>query len=159
MRRVVLHNVGAQSVWLHVRHVGTFVSETILKSRHSSVRWTRARTRKTTSTLLSALRSFLPAIAEAALGMDLEASIAELRCVVGEGPSDSTLRALLARSGGDVAGAANAFFDGSVAEMSESAGGGGSGGSRAGDDVLATLFKTLEDVGRKLAGARRASGR
>ena len=87
----------------------------------------------------------------------MDEATAELRCVVGDGPSEATLRALLARTGGDVAAAANAFFDGSVAEQmaSEPSSGGGGGGSRGGggDDVLATLFKTLEDVGRKLAGA------
>lgn len=80
--------------------------------------------------------------------------LSSLRAVVGDGPSESTLRALLERTAGDVAAAANAFFDGSSAELmaAEPASRSSGGASAAGDDVLATLFKTLEDVGRKLAG-------
>jgi hypothetical protein len=81
--------------------------------------------------------------------------IDDLRSILGEGPSDYTLQALLNQTGGDVSAAANRFFDGAA----------GAGGSTAydpapptacdsvSDDVMATLFKTLEDVGRKLAGA------
>lgn len=78
----------------------------------------------------------------------------ELRSVVGDGPSDATLRALLDRTAGDVAAAANAFFDGSIAgQIATESVIQRSGAPRGGDDVLATLFKTLEDVGRKLAGS------
>jgi len=81
----------------------------------------------------------------------MDEQLTELRCVVGEGPSEATLRGLLARTSGDVAAAANAFFDGSTAEQVMSDSAAGACHSRPGDDVLATLFKTLEDVGRKLA--------
>ena len=77
-----------------------------------------------------------------------------LRAVVGDGPSEATLRALLDRTGGDVAAAANAFFDGSLAEQMAAEPARATGSApQAGDDVLATLFKTLEDVGKKLAGS------
>lgn len=83
------------------------------------------------------------------------AMIDDLRAILGEGPSDDTLQSLLSQTGGDVSAAANRFFDG----------GPGAAGSTpydsappppcdsVSDDVMATLFKTLEDVGRKLAGA------
>ena len=74
----------------------------------------------------------------------------ELRSILGDGPCDVTLQGLLARFGGNVAAAANAFFDGSVPPAGVSNGAGNHG---AGEDVLATLFKTLEDTGRKLAGS------
>ena len=86
-----------------------------------------------------------------------DGSIETLKAIVGEGVPDDTLRALLLRSGGDVAAAANSFFDGGAASL----GGGDAGGSfqsstpAVGDDVLGTLFKTLEDQGRKLAGTCR----
>jgi len=72
----------------------------------------------------------------------------ELRAILGDGPTDDVLQALLNQTGGDVAAAANRFFDGgpSAAAQPQSACGGG------GDEVMSTLFKTLEDVGRKLAG-------
>ncbi len=82
--------------------------------------------------------------------MDALCSTEELRCIVGEGPSDSVLKALLVRTNGDVSAAANRFFDGNFEPgPSESE----SLGQQVPDDVLSTLFKTLEDVGRKLAGA------
>ena len=83
----------------------------------------------------------------------------QLRAIVGELP-DSHLRALLARSGGDVAAAANRYFDNPNADYSanppacfgEPADSGANGG--LGEDVLGPLFKTIEDQGRKLVGAR-----
>jgi len=79
-----------------------------------------------------------------------------LRSIVGEGPPDDRLKMLLVRSGGDVAAAANAFFDGVIG--GSSAFFDGVGGSpvpppapQVCDDVMSTLFKTLEDQGRKLA--------
>ena len=65
----------------------------------------------------------------------------------------SDLQALLARSGGDVAAAANAFFDGSIPQPGSSgaSSGGNAAAVAASEDVLATLFKTLEDTGKKLA--------
>ena len=81
-----------------------------------------------------------------------------LRACVGDGPTETALRALLTRFGGDAASAANAFFDGTADLLSTdgsgaaASGSGGGGGSAVSDDVLATLFKTLDDVGRKLAG-------
>ena len=80
-----------------------------------------------------------------------------LRSIVGEGPPDDRLKMLLVRSGGDVAAAANAFFDGVVGGSSAFFDGvGGSPVPPAApqmcDDVMSTLFKTLEDQGRKLAG-------
>ena len=45
------------------------------------------------------------------LTMAGDASVDELRSVVGEGPSNDLLNALLARCSGDVTRAANAFFD------------------------------------------------
>lgn len=82
-----------------------------------------------------------------------------LRSIVGEGPPDDRLKMLLVRSGGDVAAAANAFFDGVIG--GSSAFFDGVGGSpvpppapQVCDDVMSTLFKTLEDQGRKLAGTR-----
>jgi hypothetical protein len=81
--------------------------------------------------------------------------IDDLRAILGEGPSDDTLQALLNQTGGDVSAAANRFFDGGPASAASApydtpppppCGG-------VSDDVMATLFKTLEDVGRKLAGA------
>ena len=83
-----------------------------------------------------------------------------LKAIVGEDIADSTLRALLLRAGGDVAAAANSFFDGGAASLDMSAQMNGSAsqppapafGMPPGDEVLGTLFKTLEDQGRKLAG-------
>lgn len=77
-----------------------------------------------------------------------------LRSIVGEDTPDSTLRALLMRAGGDVASAANSFFDGGVATLGNGDSHQHSAGPPVGDDVLGTLFKTLEDQGRKLAGER-----
>ncbi|EOD17725.1 hypothetical protein EMIHUDRAFT_451293 [Emiliania huxleyi CCMP1516] len=79
-----------------------------------------------------------------------------LRSIVGDDLPESTLRALLLRSGGDVTAAANSFFDGGVATLSAMEEGGGAspaqpGACSVGDDVLSTLFKTLEDQGKKLA--------
>ena len=73
----------------------------------------------------------------------------ELRSILGD-VCDTTLQALLARSGGDVAAAANAFFDGSFPQPGASGGGNGAAAAVS-EDVLATLFKTLEDTGKKLA--------
>ena len=84
--------------------------------------------------------------------------VATLASIVGE-VDEATLRALLQGSGGDVAAAANAFFDGThlnsggAPSLSSSQ----AAAPQVGEDVLGTLFKTLEDQGRKLAGARRAS--
>ena len=83
-----------------------------------------------------------------------------LRSIVGDDLPESTLRALLLRSGGDVTAAANSFFDGGVATLSAMEEGGGAspaqpGACSVGDDVLSTLFKTLEDQGKKLAGDSR----
>ena len=82
-------------------------------------------------------------------------TLTTLRSIVGDDTSDSTLRALLLRSGGDVAAAANSFFDGAAASLSATFETATSASSAAvpavGDDVLCTLFKTLEDQGRKLA--------
>ena len=76
----------------------------------------------------------------------------ELRSILGD-VCDTTLQALLARSGGDVAAAANAFFDGSIPQPGSSgaSSGGNAAAAAASEDVLATLFKTLEDTGKKLA--------
>ena len=83
-------------------------------------------------------------------------SIAMLASIVGEGVPEDSLRSLLLRSGGDVSAAANSFCDGGLAtlasepmtaEYTPTPGAGA-----VGDDVLGTLFKTLEDQGRKLAG-------
>jgi hypothetical protein len=80
-----------------------------------------------------------------------------LRSIVGDGVGDETLRALLLRAGGDVSAAANSFFDGGVATLMSSGPPADASGAApvgaVGDDVLGTLFKTLEDQGRKLAGA------
>ena len=67
--------------------------------------------------------------------------LSSLRAVVGDGPSESTLRALLERTAGDVAAAANAFFDGSSAELmaaepaSRSSGGASAAGTRGALEV------------------------
>ena len=82
-----------------------------------------------------------------------------LRAIVGDDASipESTLRALLLRSGGDVAAAANSFFDGGVASLVSTpsiiphSSNPPPVSASVGDDVLGTLFKTLEDQGRKLA--------
>ena len=102
------------------------------------------------------------------MAADLE-RIETLKAIVGDGVEETILKALLLRAGGDVAAAANSFFDGGAASLTMggggggddfggpgSAGGGGAGASHCavGEDVLGTLFKTLEDQGRKLAGAR-----
>ena len=52
--------------------------------------------------------------------------------------------------------AANSFFDGGLPSLDadHSSGADFRPGPAVGDDVLGTLFKTLEDQGRKLAGAR-----
>ena len=97
---------------------------------------------------LPLLGSALALLLSLAQVLKSSASMEELRCILGDGPCDVTLQGLLARSGGDVAAAANAFFDGSVAPAAPN---GSSNG--AGEDVLATLFKSLEDTGRKLAGS------
>ena len=78
-----------------------------------------------------------------------------LRSIVGDDTDDDILRALLLRTGGDVAAAANSFFDGGVATLGQvpSASAAQPLAAQVGDDVLGTLFKTLEDQGRKLAGA------
>jgi len=80
----------------------------------------------------------------------------ELRAVVGEGPTDAVLQGLLDRTGGDVSAAANGFFDGSFANSPPLGASTGTGTSASTapyipDDVMTELFKTLEDVGRKLA--------
>ena len=77
-----------------------------------------------------------------------------LKQIVGDdsGVPDATLRALLLRAGGDVAAAANSFFDGGVATLGDGPTS-AAAAPQVGDDVLGTLFKTLEDQGRKLAGA------
>ena len=82
-------------------------------------------------------------------------SIEMLKSIVGDGVPDETLRGLLLRAGGDVSSAANSFFDGGVATLATDTGADFRPAPTAvGDDVLGTLFKTLEDQGRKLAGAR-----
>ena len=85
-----------------------------------------------------------------------DASVEMLRSIIGEGVDDASLRTLLLRAGGDVSGAANSFFDGGLPVMHEDNGADfrPTPVSSVGDDVLGTLFKTLEDQGRKLAGAR-----
>jgi len=71
----------------------------------------------------------------------------ELRAILGDGLSDDVLEGLLTRFGGNVSAAANAFFDGSLLPpaaprtMPEA----------LPDDVMSTLFKTLEDVRKQLA--------
>ena len=83
-----------------------------------------------------------------------EASIDMLRSIVGEGVPDETLGALLMRAGGDVSSAANSFFDGGVATLQAMDAGAElrPAPTAVGDEVLGTLFKTLEETGRKLAG-------
>ena len=83
-------------------------------------------------------------------------SVEMLRSIIGEGVDDASLHALLLRAGGDVSGAANYFFDGGVPLIHDDnvADFRPTPASAVGDDVIGTLFKTLEDQGRKLAGAR-----
>lgn len=78
-----------------------------------------------------------------------------LRAIIGEGVDDASLRALLVRAGGDVSSAANSFFDGGLPVLHDDGGADfhPTPVSSVGDDVIGTLFKTLEDQGRKLAGA------
>ena len=84
-------------------------------------------------------------------------SIELLRSIVGEDLPDDTLRALLVRSGGDVSAAANSFFDGGVATLVASSAPDDyrPPSASVGDDVLGTLFQTLEEQGRKLVGRSR----
>ena len=113
----------------------------------------------------------------APLAMADAEQIETLKAIVGEGIDDTILKALLLRAGGDVAAAANSFFDGGATSLnsmdgvglgvdfggSEPTSGGIGGGAAShcavGEDVLGTLFKTLEDQGRKLAGEARESAR
>ena len=83
-----------------------------------------------------------------------EASVEMLRSIVGEGVADETLVSLLLRAGGDVSSAANSFFDGGVATLTamDASADLRPAPTAVGDDVLGTLFKTLEETGRKLAG-------
>ena len=84
-----------------------------------------------------------------------DGSIEMLRSIVGEGVGDDMLRALLLRAGGDVSSAANTFFDGGLPTLGNNSDEFGRAPAAAvGDEVLGTLFKTLEDQGRKLAGKR-----
>ena len=85
----------------------------------------------------------------------LEEGLIALRAIVGDDTPEDTLQMLLLRAGGDVAAAANSYFDGGAATMTNgSTGGAPPSAPQVGDDVLGTLFRTLEDQGRKLAGAR-----
>ena len=89
-------------------------------------------------------------------GMDqIDGELVEvLRSIVGDSVEESILRRLLLRAGGDVASAANSFFDGGVATLNDGPTiAAPTSAPQVGDDVLGTLFKTLEDQGRKLAGA------
>jgi len=76
-----------------------------------------------------------------------DSAMCELRAILGDGPSDDALDSLLARTAGDVAAAANAFFDGTHHMPPPAVG----SSDALPDDVMSTLFKTLEEVGRKLA--------
>ena len=83
-----------------------------------------------------------------------DSTVEMLIAIVGDGVGDETLRALLIRAGGDVSAAANSFFDGGVASLMNEAANdmpAPPAGVGVGEDVLGTLFKTLEDQGRKLA--------
>ena len=83
-----------------------------------------------------------------------DSTVEMLKAIVGDGVGDETLRALLISAGGDVSAAANSFFDGGVASLMNEAANdmpAPPAGVGVGEDVLGTLFKTLEDQGRKLA--------
>ena len=87
-----------------------------------------------------------------------EGSVEMLRSIIGDGVGDDMLKALLLRAGGDVSAAANSFFDGGAASLinetrCDSSGSASVPMPTVDDEVVGTLFKTLEDQGRKLAGA------
>jgi hypothetical protein len=84
--------------------------------------------------------------------MDDDGLLETLRCIVGEDTPDATLRALLLRANGDVTAAANSFFDGGANLNLTAPQPSSAAASSVNDDVLGTLFKTLEDQGKKLAG-------
>ena len=78
-----------------------------------------------------------------------------LRSILGDGVGDEILSGLLARHGDDVAAAANAFFDvGAAAAVPAPAPPPAPNGgccNSLGDDVMTTLFRTLEEVRQKLS--------
>ena len=83
-------------------------------------------------------------------------AIAQLTAVLGTDLPAQTLKVLLVRSGGDVSSAVQSYFDNPGADFSnESVFQPPAPAAAVGDDVLGTLFKTLEDQGKKIAGAPR----
>ena len=76
-----------------------------------------------------------------------------LKSILGEGVSDDILAGLLRKYGDDVAAAANAFFDGGPAAAAPAPPPPppqNGGCCNLGDDVMTTLFRTLEEVRQKL---------
>ena len=69
-----------------------------------------------------------PAVPAPVASAAMAEAMGQLRALVGAAPSDTTLRRLLGRAGGDLAAAANAFFDGEGGVGGGEDDGGGEGG-------------------------------